>query len=492
MAVLPYGPWGPDRWNHDSEFAGEALGVLPKAGSYGPWPGLAATSLAVGDPVRGAYAARKDNGTFVVFCGTADALYKFAGTTTAWTDVSKSGGYNLPTDGFWSFCQFDNILIATNGVDDPQYIDVDSGTEFADLTGAPKAKFCKTVGDYVFLAQLGAAQGPAADVGEIQIIWSGQRDPAHWTIGEKSCDFATFWDGGFVQGVTSLIGGLVILRSGIQRFGVGQYRAFDFAPVLDAQGTDSPNSIVQDEAAAYFYSPSGFVGIGSGVEKIGFEFVDRWFAEQANPSRVNEIQGALDPIRKRIFWGFHSISSSSDAFDHIIAYDIRLKRWTHAEVPVSTLLPAFSPGMTLSDIATLYTTLDTVPYPFGSRVWQGGAPGLAAFGTDEKLSFFAGQNLGATMQTSLFQPVPGSRAFVNGWRAIDDAADGEGRVYVSERPQSAAIVLPPETVNDEGVIPARASGRYMRFERTIPAGSQWDDAQGIDFDGDMVVEDGDR
>jgi hypothetical protein len=81
---------------------------------------------------------------------------------------------------------------------------------------------------------------------------------------------------------------------------------------------------------------------------------------------------------------------------------------------------------------------------------------------------------------------------VNGFRAIDDAADGEGRVYVAERPQSATTALPAETVNDEGVIPARASGRYMRFERTIPAGAQWDDAQGIDFDGDMVTEDGSR
>ena len=492
MAVLPYGVWAPDRFNHDSEFAGEALGVLPKARSYGPWPGLASTSKAVGDPVRGAFTARKDNGTFVVFCGTADALYKFSGVSADWIDVSKSGGYSLPSDGFWSFTQFDKYLIATNGIDNPQYIDVDSGTEFADLTGAPKAKFCKTVGDYVWLAQLGAAQGPAASAGEIQVIWSGQRDPLHWEIGEKSCDFATFWDGGFVQGVTSLIGGLVILRSGIQRFGVGSYRAFDFAPVLDAQGTDSPSSIVQDEAAVYFYSPGGFTAIAGGVEKIGFELVDDWFSDRVDQNRVNEVMGALDPVRKRIFWAFHTVDSSGDAFNHIIAYDTRLKRWTHAEMDTTTVFPAASPGMNLSDIATLYPQLDQVPYPFGSRVWQGGAPGLAAFGTDEKLSFFAGQSLAARVQTSLFQPVPGARAFVNGFRAIDDAQSGTGSVAVSERPQGAAQVLPPGGVNTEGVIPARASGRYMRFQRDIPAGDEWENLQGIDFDDGMIVEDGGR
>lgn len=490
--MIPYGPWSPDRFLYDSELAGEALGILPQARSYGPWPGLAATSLAVGDPVRGAIAARKDNGTFVVFCGTADALYKFAGTTSAWDDVSQAGGYTTPSDGFWSFCQFDNIVIATNGVDNPQYIDVDSGTAFADISGAPKAKFCKTVGDYVFLAQLGTAQGPKASLGEIQLIWSGQRDPLHWTIGEKSCDFATFWDGGFVQGVTSLIGGLVILRSGVQRFGVGAYKAFDFAPVLDAQGTESPYSIVQDEGAAYFYSPSGFTAIAGGVEKIGFELVDEWFLGQVDTVRVNEIMGAIDPINKRIFWAFHTNAASGDAFSHVICYDIRRKRWTHADLVLTTVFPAFSPGMTLSDIATLYPTLDSVPYPFGSRVWQGGAPGLAAFGGDQKLAFFAGNALAATAQTSLFQPIPGSRAFVNGFRAIDDAADGTGTVSVTERPQTAEQALAPASVNEQGLIPARASGRYHRYQRDIPAGSQWSDMQGIDFDEGMLVEDGMR
>ena len=292
MVVLAYGPWAPDRYGLDGDVAGEALGVLPKARSYGPWPGLAATSPAVPAGARGAFAARKANGTFVVFCGTATKLYKFAGVSTSWADVTRSSGgnYSTPADGHWSFCQFDKYLIATNGVDAVQVIDIDSGTNFAALGGSPPvAKFCKTVGDHVVLAQLGTAQGPRATSGAIQIMWSGLRQHDFWTAGEKSCDFATFWDAGFLQGVTSLIGGLVILRTGIQRFGRDTYKTFDFAPVLDAQGTDAPYSIVQDEGAAYFYSPGGFVGIGAGVEQIGNEFVDNWFFERANPNRINEM-----------------------------------------------------------------------------------------------------------------------------------------------------------------------------------------------------------
>lgn len=489
--MLEFAAWAPDRYSLDSAVAKEALGVLPKASSYGPWPGLASTSAAITEPVRGAYAARKSNGTFVVFAGTATDLYKYA-SLSSWTTVTRSvgGDYATPTDGFWSFCQFDNILIATNGVDAPQYIDIDSGTNFAAISGAPIAKFCKTVGDHVFLCQLGSAQGPRASAGEIQVMWSGQRDPLHWTLNEKLCDFATFWDGGFVQGVTSLIAGIVVLRTGIQKFGIGQYKPFEFVPVLDAQGTDSPYSIVQDEGSTYFYSPGGFVAVGQGVEKIGSEVADDWFFENANPNRINEVQGALDPIKKRIFWAFYTNGNSTDTFDHIICYDTRLKRWTHSPFNVTTVFPAFSPGWTLADISAAYPTLDSVPYPLGSRVWQGGAPGIAAFGDDDKLSFFAGNNVLATVQTSRFQPMPGRRAFVNGYRAIDDTSAGTGRVSISERPQTTETWLTAESINDQGVIPARASGRYMRIERSIPAGTDWSDLQGVDFDEDHVSEDG--
>ena len=49
-----------------------------------------------------------------------------------------------------------------------------------------------------------------ASSGRIQVAWSGFRDFDFWTFGQKSSGFATFWDGGFVQGCTSILGGLIV------------------------------------------------------------------------------------------------------------------------------------------------------------------------------------------------------------------------------------------------------------------------------------------
>jgi hypothetical protein len=50
------------------------------------------------------------------------------------------------------------------------------------------------------------------------------------------------------------------------------------------------------------------------------------------------------------------------------------------------------------------------------------------------------------------------------------------------------------TVNDQGIIYKRASGRYMRMERTIPAGTAWTRATGISLDDDrgLLSPDGQR
>lgn len=577
--MLPFPKWAPDRYRVDSQFAAEALGVLPGSTSKRPWPSLATASAALrttrditditqDDPAvvtysgsdefangesvrisgvvgmtevndrdftvanvdtgantfelsgedstghtaydsagkvadvaavgRGAFSARTSSGSTVVFAGSATKLYKYAQSAhPSWTDVTRTSGgdYALGDDDFWSFDQFDDEVVACNGVDANQYINVDSGTAFAALGGSPPvAKYCKTVGDVLLLMDLGSAQGSVASTGRIQAMWSGFRDIHYWTLGKKSCGFATFWSGGFVQGCTTLLAGLLFQQRGIQRMvQTTSTQLLAFAPIQEGQGTDSPYSIVSHEGTAYLYSPDGFVAVSGGsVVPIGDEWVDEWFFENCNQTRTNVIKAAFDPIKMRLFWLFPTTGNSATTLDHIIAYDIRLAEWTHANVDASVIFSAAVPGRVLSDIASEYPTLEEVPYPFGSRVWLGGAPGVAAFDADDRMAFFAGPNMEATVQTALFQPVPGRRFYVSGWRPLTDATTVTSRVGVAERPQDMPAFGVAGTMNSSGRVTRRASGRYARIEVSVAAGDNWDHIQGVDFVEDDIQEDGEN
>ncbi|MBN8994441.1 MAG: hypothetical protein J0H94_04390 [Rhizobiales bacterium] len=148
-----FAEWRPDAFNTNSAYAAEALGVLPRATGYGPFPSLAAISESLDATCRGAFTASAVNGAITIFAFTAEKAFKFAGVGSAWSEVTgPSGPYNLADGEFWSFAQFGTLLVATNINDDPQYIDVDAGSAFADLGGSPpRARFCQVVGDQLFL-----------------------------------------------------------------------------------------------------------------------------------------------------------------------------------------------------------------------------------------------------------------------------------------------------------------------------------------------------
>jgi hypothetical protein len=47
-------------------------------------------------------------------------------------------------------------------------------------------------------------------------------------------------------------------------------------------------------------------------------------------------------------------------------------------------------------------------------------------------------------------------------------------------------------MTDQGLVPQRVSGRYMRAEVSIAAGEEWTSLQGVDVDDDDLVPDGAR
>jgi hypothetical protein len=300
----------------------------------------------------------------------------------------------------------------------------------------------------------------------------------------------TFPTGGFVQGCTSNLGGLVFLERAIYQFAKDQVKIVDTATVQEEQGTPSPYSIVQHETDAYFYGTDGFCAIGSGgVRQIGNEWVDNWFTENCNQGRLKTIIGALDPTRMRAYWAFpDSTNSASYTRNSIIMFDIlnQEKPWSKAAIETEFIFGTATAGATLADLTTLYSTLGGVPYPLGSDAWLGGAARLGAFDNGHQLAFFSGNGVAATVQTAEFMPIPGQRFYINGFRIVGDATAATGRVAVKERPQNTETWKASASLTAQGFIPQRASGKTLIEEVSVPAGESWNFLAGIEHaDGDI-------
>jgi hypothetical protein len=472
-------PWAPDQYDRQAtKLVAEASGVFPAPNSYIPWPSLEPFSLALPGPCRGAFSARTTAGTFRVFAGTATGLYAYVDPLTAWTDVSRlvGGAYAVPDDEQWSFAQFGDRLIACNLTDDPQYIDITSGTNFAALGGSPpKARYAKTVGDQVMLGNL-------VDHPE-RVIWSGRNNSGFWTVGQQDCDYQDFPDGGFVTGLTALEAGLIFQEGAIRRFAATQDRTiYQFAKVEEARGLLAPSSLVAVGSVSFYYSEDGFYATdGTGASApIGANIVDSWFKDNANYDRIYAMVGAPDPIAQRIFWLFPTLGNSTTYLDHMLCYDYAEKKWSHAAVTASHIFPSATAGYTLESLDALGYTLDTLPFSLDSKFLQGGAPFLAGFDEDDMLGFFSGAPLAARLESAGLQLIPGRRAFVQGVHPYTDSTAATVTVGTTERPQSSYTYGSASSINTQGFVPLRSSGRLHKFRLDIPAGADWTHAQGLD------------
>lgn len=454
--------------------------------------------------VRGAGAPRTSTNSIAVFAGTQKKLWKFATPSSAWADVTRTtGNYALATDDLWQFIPFGSSLIALNGTDTIQYIDINAGTNFAPLSGAAVvgappswARYAACCGDMLMLAN--TSNSPR------EVLWPARNDLTRWTKGYGDADAQQFPDGGDIMGITGIEqGGLIIQTETVRQYFALQARAiFQFKRAEQAQGTRSPYSIIPYQGGAFYYGTRGFVAVGlDGTSiPIGDGYINEWFLDNSNvKTRPKALIGALDPVKARLFWLFASPGNpTSSVFDHALCFDpstvgTEHGPWTHAAISASMIFPAATTATTLGGIAALYSTLSAVPYPFGSDVWKGGAPALGMFDSSSKMNFFAGANLAATVDTAIFSPVTGGRTFIRGYRPVvtgTDSSDITGRVLTSERSEDDVVPSAYSTLNEQGLIETRASGRFVRAEVSLPAGSDWEHLSGI-TDADIEA-DGER
>lgn len=401
---------------------------------------------------------------------------------------SATGIYSaLTSTAQWQFAQTGNLVWATQANTVLQVFDLISGAAFVDGAGSPpQAAYISVVGRFLVLS--GLLSFP------YRIQWSGLNSfnaAASWTSGTNSSDFQDFPDGGIVRGVAGGEFGTIFQDQAIRRMSYipGSALIFQIERITQDMGLFAPYSIVRAGSTIYFYSSKGFYKIDPGQTpvQIGRERVDRTFLTDLDRGNLQLFMGASDPRNTKVYWAYKSTSGVTGLYDKILGYDSILDRFFQISMTGEYLIGISQTGLTLENLDTISSSLDALTLSLDAYA-TAVQPEIAQFASTNKLGFFRGTNLEATLESGE-QGTSGTEIFTNGFRPITDAAT----VYGSVSWRQSQGVTPTQGAEQAmmartGFVNLRREARYIRFKQRIPAGTIWTFAAGIEPDPKLAGE----
>lgn len=471
--MLPFAEFRPDAVAVGTGFSDQILNVYPSIIGYDPMPGRAAYSGALPATCRGAIAFQRQTGSWRIVAATLAKLYVLNTTDLTWTEAGT--GYTGPdTDEDWSFAVFDGYLYATNANDGLKRLEIEAGTTFSAVSGSPPAaRYVDAVESYLVLG--GLTDDTSA------IAWCDTFDPTNWSTG--NADQQSFPDGGPVLAVC---GAAKKIIQQIKRRAMipqpGSSVIFAFEEEANARGTIAPGSVIKVGSDIAYLSENGFM---LNDTRIGANKVDKWFFDTASGTRLSSVIGSFDPLRGLLRWAFHT--DDATAHDYQLVYNpfVGDGRWAPVVDGITHMVQIATAGLTLAGLAALYATIADMPFPFGSRIWMGGRPTLGVFDSDNKLAFYEGTALAATLETGEDNLIPGYRARVRGCRPIIDGDTGavtQARLGTRERVAGTVAYGSYGSLGADGHVSIMRDGRYHRVGVSIAAGSTWSHAKGVEID----------
>ena len=401
---------------------------------------------------------------------TGYGTYTSGGTATSYKylqDVSRTASAYTTTT-LWTFAQFGQILIGANGLDKLQAWTVGTSSLFADLAAAaPTAQFVTTVRDFVVTGKTSSYPN--------RVQWSDINDATDWTAGAGSqSDYQDIPDGGEVRGITGGEFGLVLLERSIVRMTyVGAPLFFQFDTLTRSLGCYESRSIIQFGGLTFFLSDDGFyVCDGQQVLPIGNEQVDRWFYNNADPGKMDQMSTAIDPVNKIVTWCFTDIFNQKK----LLIYNWILKKWTYGDTTADYVSTIATSSTDLESLALLYPSIDTVPASLDSRIWSGGK--LLLGGVDAtKIVSFGGSNLTATITTGDLS-AEGLESIVTLARPLIES--GSATVSIASRKRLDANIAYGSAVSadSDNRVSLRSRGKFHRLS-VVPSGN-WTAAVAMD------------
>lgn len=476
-----FGQYAPDVASVGTNVTNYALNVVPAPNEgYAPLNSITLFSDALASKCVGAFGAVNLDGSTAVFAGTSTKLYLLDATTRAWSDVTRASGGNYSVlDGeLWDFAQFGNNVVAVVDNNAPQYYTLGTSTKFAALTGSPpQAKRVSVVGDFLVLSGLTSYPN--------RIHWSAINDITGWTAGTNQSDYQEFPDGGTVQGISGGEFGIVFQSRAIRRMVyTGPPAIFQFERISEDRGVLMRYSICRAAGLTFFLSNDGFYKIdrGGAMTPIGFNRVDNTVLAELDTTLQANMVGRADPLTKRVFWFYKSLTGDLNHLNKAIIYDWVLDRWSAANIDVYTAATVLPLTTTLESLDTV-GDLDSLPYSLDSYS-AGISASLAVVSADvsnaSKFGFFTGTSLEATIDTPEGMLPEGYRTFARSVAPIGDASTAYASMLGRARLIDSKVQTSEAAIGVRGYASLRQNNRFNTVRVRVPAGSTWTFMRGVD------------
>lgn len=417
MPTLNVPRFAPDLASYNPKYSSRVINMEPTADGWGPLPSFRVVGTGLPSECRGAITVIKSDGSRDVYAGTYTGLYKFNIGTAGFDDVTRlSGPYSMSQGDFWTFTQIEDIngsrLVATNGVDSPQFIDINVGVRFNVLPNAPIAKFCAAVGGFLVLGRL------ATDFAAV--AWSAFRDTQSWNYGYGGSDLQPIPDGGEVKALVGSEGGAVIFQTNKIRSLSLTYDdvVFRMRVIHDNIGCFASYSVIQVGNTLFWYDQGGYYE-GIEAKPIGDERVNAYVRRIANDDNLKLMQCGINPRNKMVWW----LVQQANGQRVMIGYKWAIGEWTTSDVNVNYIFKAAAPGYTIDSLWTLLGyTMDDIPFSFDASFWSGSQiEVMAGFDASGNYGYFEGPNLQAVLETADLELNANGFTFLRSVAPITDA-----------------------------------------------------------------------
>lgn len=356
-------------------------GVIPTVNGMGAAPSAVSALIqtATASVIVGAASLLRLDNNPRTFLATSNKIFELS--STAWADVSISGGYSSVVDR-WRFAQYGNVSIAASR-ENVLSSSSTAGVAFAKITStasgstvtAPAAACIEVVNDFVFLANI--ATGPVPYSSDQTDRWwcSALGDYTDWTP-----SIATQCATGRVTSVPGKItaakkfGDQIVLYKqrgmylGSYVGGASPIWDFRMVPatgigtwcqesVADIGTPEQPLHFLVGENDFYLFDGARPIAIGDGIRNYFFARLNTNAADKiiVLPDRNNSMVYVLYPS------GGATIPTSG------LVYNYRYKRWGVSSQSAEFAFEYLAPQLTYGGLGALYSTYGTsIPGVYGS------------------------------------------------------------------------------------------------------------------------------